>query len=81
VNHIRRSALRVLLPIEWTLSHFDGDLSRAQKAYRRFVQQRRGVEIRNDLKKRDLSSLVGDGKISFFGVRPSFSNPAKELTE
>ena len=38
------------LTTEWTLSQFDGDLARARKAYRRFVQQGRGVEIWSELR-------------------------------
>jgi putative transposase len=33
------------LTVEWILSQFDPDLSRAQKVYRRFVRQGRGVDI------------------------------------
>ena len=38
------------LTTEWILSQFDRDQSRAQKAYRRFVQQGRGIEIWTDLR-------------------------------
>gem|GEM_PF-1065005 len=38
------------LTTEWILSQFDRDQSRAQKAYRRFVRQGRGIEIWTDLR-------------------------------
>jgi putative transposase len=38
------------LTTEWVLSQFDRDLSRAQKAYRTFVRQGRGIEIWSELR-------------------------------
>ena len=38
------------LTVEWLLSQFDSDIPRARKAYRRFVQQGRGIEIWADLR-------------------------------
>ena len=38
------------LSTDWVLSQFDADLTRAQKAYRRFVRQGRGVEIWDELR-------------------------------
>jgi REP element-mobilizing transposase RayT len=38
------------LTVEWILSQFDRDLPRAQKAYRRFVRQGRGVDIWSELR-------------------------------
>jgi len=38
------------LSVEWILSQFDRDLSRARKAYRRFVRQGKGIEIWEELR-------------------------------
>jgi len=38
------------LAVEWILSQFDRDLSRARKTYRRFVRQGRGIEIWKELR-------------------------------
>ncbi len=38
------------LTVEWILSQFDADLSRARAAYRRFVEEGRGVPIWEDVK-------------------------------
>jgi len=38
------------LAVEWLLSQFDPDMTRARKAYRRFVRQGRGIEIWSELR-------------------------------
>ena len=47
-----------LLTVEWILSQFDQNLASAQKAYRKFVRQGRGVEIWNELRP---GHLLGSG--------------------
>jgi len=47
---------RAFLTTEWILSQFDSDLHRARKAYRKFVQQGRGIEIWHELRH---GSLLG----------------------
>jgi len=45
-----QSEIPSFLTVEWLLAQFDSNLSRAQKAYRRFVQQGRGIAIWSDLR-------------------------------